>query len=94
MIDLISRQSVAAWLTHMGRHKLAEMIMDKRRFPPETKEGKWLGEEEIPNSSYYIVHNTKFCSVCHNEAYHDSQYGQQLFDFCPYCGADMRTHYK
>lgn len=31
-----------------------------------------------------------YCSVCKNEAYWDTDYGQQLFDYCPYCGADMR----
>ena len=31
-----------------------------------------------------------YCSECHKEAYWDTDYGQQLFDYCPYCGADMR----
>ena len=31
-----------------------------------------------------------FCSECNKEAYWDTDYEQQLFDFCPYCGADMR----
>ena len=26
------------------------------------------------------------CSYCGNEAYWDTDYGQQLFDYCPYCG--------
>ena len=30
-----------------------------------------------------------YCSECNNEAYWDTDYGQQLFDFCPYCGARM-----
>ena len=29
------------------------------------------------------------CSICRNEAYWDADYGQQLFDFCPWCGAKM-----
>ena len=32
-----------------------------------------------------------YCSECHKEAYWDTDYGQQLFDYCPYCGADMRN---
>ena len=32
----------------------------------------------------------RVCSVCDSEAYWDTDYGQQLFDWCPYCGADMR----
>ena len=31
-----------------------------------------------------------FCSACGKEAYWDTDYGQQRFDFCPKCGADMR----
>lgn len=31
----------------------------------------------------------KVCSACHNEAYWDTDYGQQLFPYCPYCGAKM-----
>jgi hypothetical protein len=30
-----------------------------------------------------------FCSVCDSEAYWDTDYGQQLFGWCPYCGAKM-----
>lgn len=29
------------------------------------------------------------CSECKHEAYWDTDYGQQLFDYCPYCGARM-----
>lgn len=31
-----------------------------------------------------------FCSECKHEAYWDTDYGQQLFDYCPYCGARMK----
>ena len=44
------------------------------------KKGKWLHL----NSDSFI-----FCSECKHEAYWDTDYGQQLFDFCPYCGARM-----
>ena len=30
-----------------------------------------------------------FCSACGKEAYWDTDYGQQRFDFCPNCGARM-----
>lgn len=42
--------------------------------------GKWIPDER----------GTYFCAECDSEAYWDTDYGQQLFDFCPYCGADMR----
>ena len=44
------------------------------------KKGKWLHL----NSDSFI-----FCSECEHEAYWDTDYGQQLFDYCPYCGTRM-----
>ena len=32
------------------------------------------------------------CSNCKHEAYWDTDYGQQLFDYCPYCGCKMKIH--
>jgi hypothetical protein len=46
------------------------------------KHGQWESPVSVGNG-------IKFCSVCRNEAYWDTDYGQQLFDFCPYCGAKM-----
>lgn len=45
------------------------------------RRGKWLHF----NSDGFI-----FCSECKHEAYWDTDYGQQLFDYCPYCGARMK----
>ena len=42
------------------------------------RRGRWDGTKS------FII-----CSVCHKEAYWDTDYGQQLFDYCPYCGAKM-----
>jgi len=50
----------------------------------ERKVGKWI--EAKPMSGRI----GKVCSACGCEAYWDSDYGQQLFDWCPYCGAEMR----
>ena len=56
------------------------------RFPradvQPVRRGKWLHF----NDDGFI-----FCSECHKEAYWDTDYGQQLFDYCPYCGAQMLT---
>lgn len=41
------------------------------------KNGQWTGTD------------IKSCSICGNEAYWDTDYGQQLFDYCPYCGSRM-----
>lgn len=46
------------------------------------KHGRWESPASVGNG-------IKFCSVCRNEAYWDMDYGQQLFDYCPYCGARM-----
>lgn len=44
------------------------------------KRGRWL---------HFNDDGIVFCSACEHEAYWDTDYGQQLFDYCPYCGADM-----
>ena len=47
------------------------------------KRGEWVNPKSVGNGFIY-------CSVCRNEAYWDTDYGQQLFDYCPYCGAKMK----
>lgn len=57
----------------------------------ERKKGKWISGIEIPKKGKRIFHkDITYCSNCHNEAYWDTDYGQQTFDYCPYCGAEMR----
>lgn len=46
--------------------------------------GKWLHEKKDNGYIGFIV-----CSKCGHEAYWDTDYGQQLFDYCPYCGSRM-----
>ena len=36
--DVISRHGVSAWLDNMGYPKLADVIMDEKRFPPAQSE--------------------------------------------------------
>ena len=38
-------------------------------------------------------HGFYYCNGCRHEAYWDTDYGQQLFDYCPYCGARMEKDY-
>lgn len=47
------------------------------------RQGKWI-YGMLDNCNQY------YCSECGNYAYWDTDYGQQLFDFCPRCGAKMR----
>ena len=49
--------------------------------------------QPVRRGKWYHINNEGFiyCSECHKEAYWDTDYGQQLFDYCPYCGAKMST---
>ena len=38
MADLINRRGVAAWLDNMGYPRLADVVMDEKRFPPAQPE--------------------------------------------------------
>jgi len=88
MSDLIDRNAVMLRVREFIGNPTYDEIMlvnDLNALPsaePERKKGKWLGG----NGTDTFIH----CSVCYEEAYWDSDYGQQTFDFCPYCGADMR----
>ena len=48
--------------------------------------------QPVKRGRWYHINNEGFiyCSECQNEAYWDTDYGQQLFDYCPYCGAKMK----
>ena len=60
--------------------QLAEWLKElKERRAAVVKRGRWL---------HFHDDGIIFCSECGREAYWDSD-GQQLFDYCPYCGADM-----
>ena len=50
-----------------------------------------LDVQPVKHGKWFHINNDGFiyCSVCENEAYWDTDYGQQLFDYCPYCGARM-----
>ena len=34
-----------------------------------------------------------YCTNCTSEAYWDTDYGQQLFEYCPYCGFHMTVQH-
>lgn len=65
--------------------KAKDTIYSQQRYAIDVqpvKRGRWESPVSVGNG-------IKFCSVCRNEAYWDTDYGQQLFDYCPYCGARM-----
>jgi hypothetical protein len=47
--------------------------------------------QPVKHGRWFHINNDGiiYCSECKNEAYWDTDYGQQLFDYCPYCGAKM-----
>lgn len=47
------------------------------------RRGRWYG---IPDG---LNDDIMCCSECKHQAYWDSEEGQQLFDYCPYCGSKM-----
>jgi DNA-directed RNA polymerase subunit RPC12/RpoP len=54
--------------------------------------GEWKRGREF--SSYPrvpFISDAYYCSNCEEEAYWDTDYGQQLFGFCPNCGAKMEV---
>lgn len=64
--------------------KAKDTLYSQQRYVIDVKpvrRGTWL---HFNNDSNFI-----FCSECKHEAYWDTDYGQQLFDYCPYCGARM-----
>jgi len=76
-------------------------LTDDSSFEREVKEGSWLDGADIMSELVYgkgwIRQSTEFlrghiyCSYCQHEAYADNcTEGYVRFDWCPYCGADMR----
>lgn len=66
--------------------KAKDTIYNQQRYVIDVqpvKRGKWQGANEMPYD------DIKVCSECGREAYWDTDYGQQLFDYCPFCGARM-----
>ena len=62
---------------------------------PERKKGKWTTGENMPPMKHRngelkkFLPSFKYCSCCGHKAFDDSDWGEQLFDWCPYCGAKM-----
>lgn len=54
--------------------------MEKTKNDQIVPHGKW-----VMGKKYKVYH----CSNCMEEAYWDTDYSQQLFRYCPYCGACM-----
>lgn len=72
-------------LFESGNYEYVEVVYkddidDAPTIEPERKKGKWIENKYM----YYC------CSECEHEAYWDADCTcQKLFDYCPYCGAEM-----
>ena len=83
--DAISRKGVSAWLDNMGYPRLANAVMDEKRFPSTDRpQGEWICHEGgWKDLDYYP---TKYeCDQCHH--YVDVASDKK---FCPNCGARMK----
>lgn len=88
MSDLISRNALCEYcLNTKDRTIDANDIM---RFPsvePEQKKGKWIKE-------YWNGEHTRKCSACNITQTVTTYKGKVNFNYCPYCGADMRGDHE
>ena len=63
----------------------------------ETKKGKWIkGRFNFTKRMYEpcednTVDARYICSECNNKAYSDADWGERLFPYCPFCGAEMEN---
>lgn len=90
----MTREEAIKWL-NVERELIIEMPQDNSRELIEAYNMaiRSLGREPRPKAKWVTNQNNYDyieCSNCGKEAYWDTDYGQQKFDFCPNCGADMR----
>ena len=86
--DCISRESVRQLICKNNDkygysdrfHEFTEECLQLPLVTPQPKRGKWIEDKSG------IYH----CSNCNEEAYWDTDYGQQRFNYCPECGSDNR----
>ncbi len=79
----------------MGRYHEREIVLQAIEESPTFNaipmvRGEWKRGRDFssyPGGSF--IGDAYYCSNCEEEAYWDTDYGQQLFDYCPNCGAKM-----
>ncbi len=60
----------------------------------ELKKGKWIkGSFNTKKWLYEPCEDGEahICSECERAAYDDADYGEKLFPYCPFCGAEMEN---
>jgi len=51
---------------------------------------EWVEGKVFKNPKNYFPSIT-YCKKCKHEAYYDTDFGAQLFKFCPFCGEKMKN---
>lgn len=84
MNDCISRKGVSAWLDNMGYPKLADAVMDEKRFPAVV--GHWYF-----SYSDFLTH-CSVCGQCEWRGYVPTpEEATEWMPICPKCGADLKA---
>lgn len=82
ILDWISEQVVSKYISHdacMATREGARVAFNLLNDAPTI--------DAVPRVPF--ISTAYYCSNCEGEAYWDTDYGQQLFGFCPNCGARM-----
>ena len=98
MSDLIDRQAAinavnTALFPKINTAKDAvKALRDLPAAEPERKKGKWIPHREksreyIGTVLVSVEYDYWLCDACGYRV----ENGQPMYNFCPYCGADMRT---
>lgn len=85
----MSKRAVESW--EGGVRKCPEYLLHLMEYKlKKEKLAKWVKGEDLTEQKGIIYgHDTLYCSCCLHEAYWDSDYDQQEFDYCHNCGAKM-----
>ena len=89
--DLIERNIIFEKVTELYRYSKGDMHIAYRELLDYILDMPAADVKRMKRGRWFHINNDGFiyCSECNNEAYWDTDYGQQLFDYCPYCGAKM-----
>lgn len=82
MRELIDRAALIAEYdrVHIGEPGGARKLIEEAPTIEERKTGKWL----------WKMLDVYRCSVCETETHVDECMEEPIYNFCPFCGADMR----
>jgi hypothetical protein len=88
---LIEEAKTGGWDTDINELKMILKYVPTIDAVPVVR-GEWKQGKEFPSYPRVpFIGDAYYCSNCENDAYWDTDYGQQLFDFCPNCGAKMEA---